>query len=355
MIAKVLPIALLAGAASATCPLSVEITNAENHVVNVAVTNTGSEPVSVFKGNTVFSDHATQDLLVTDTEGTPLPFEGVFVNYKRTGLAASAFQKIEAGQTITVPVNAAKSYRLDGVNQAKVTAIQGFRYATGPDTPSSFKDLAACTDVTSGEVEVTPDQATVAEQHISRRAEPSFSSRIQKRAITYSSCSASQTSALKTSVADAISMASKAYTAAGAATFYFTTWFKSTSVKSKVQTIYNDVANVQTTSPKISCTDTYSDCTDGSALLYTVPSANVIVPCPNNGFWDFPEYAPKCAGDDYDRAGSILHEMTHLYGTTDYAYGPVAAQALSATQAAANADTYEMYAESVRLGGCTTG
>ncbi|OBR03352.1 Neutral protease 2 [Colletotrichum higginsianum IMI 349063] len=172
-------------------------------------------------------------------------------------------------------------------------------------------------------------------------------------------------------------MAKAAYTAANTAAYYFTTWFVplttlegclfslltltalsrfiSTSNEAKVRTIYNSVANVQTTSPKISCTDTYSDCTDGSALLYTVPSANVIVPCPNNGFWDFPELAPQCSGDDYDRAGSMLHEMTHLYGTTDWAYGPTAAKALSATKAAANADTYEMYAESVRLGGCTTG
>ncbi|KAL0936307.1 deuterolysin metalloprotease [Colletotrichum truncatum] len=355
MVAKALSVALLAGAASATCPLSVEITDSNNHVVNVAVTNTGNETLSVFKGNTVFSDHATKDLLVTDAEGNALPFEGIYVNYKRTGLAASSFQKIEAGQTITIPVNAAKSYKLHGIGQAKVTAIQGFRYATGTNTPSSFKELASCADLTSGEVEVAPDQAVAAEQHISRRHEMPASSRIQKRAITYSSCSTSQTSALKTSVSDAISMANAAYTAAGSAAYYFTTWFISTSNESKVRSIYNKVANVQTTSPKISCTDTYSDCTDGSALLYTVPSDNVIVPCPNNGFWDFPEFAAQCSGDDYDRAGSVLHEMTHLYGTTDWAYGPTAAKALSATKAAANADTYEMYAESVRLGGCTTG
>lgn len=64
-------------------------------------------------------------------------------------------------------------------------------------------------------------------------------------------------------------------------------------------------------------------------------------------------YASTCADDDYDMAGSILHEMTHLYGTQDYAYGPDAAKKLSAAQAAANADTYEMYAGSVRLGGCS--
>ncbi|TEA17094.1 Neutral protease 2-like protein [Colletotrichum sidae] len=355
MVAKSLPVALLVGAASATCPLSVDITNSDSHVVNVAVTNTGNETVSVFKGNTVFSNHATKDLLVTDAEGKALPFEGVFVNYKRTGLSPSSFQKIDAGETVTVSVNAAHSYKLEGVSQARVTAIQGFRYAVGAEAPSSFKDLASCADVTSGQVEVVPDQTTAAEQHISRRGEEPFNSRIQKRAVTYSSCSTSQTTALKTSVADAISMANAAYTAAGSASYYFTTWFKSTSVQSKVQSIYKSVAGVQTTSPKISCADTYSDCADGSALLYTVPSANVIVPCPDNGFWDFPEFAAQCAGDDYDRAGSVLHEMTHLYGTTDWAYGPTAAKALSATKAAANADTYEMYAESVRLGGCTTG
>lgn len=355
MFAKALPIALLAGAASAACPLSIEISDSDSHVVNVSVTNTGSETISVFKGNTVFSDHATKDLLVADADGNALPFEGMYVNYKRNGLTPSSFQQIEAGQTVTVPVNAAKSYKLSGVSQAKVTAIQGFRYAVGAEAPSSLKDLALCEDVTSGEVEVTPDQSSVVEQHISHKREVPAPSRIQRRAITYSSCSTSQTSTLKTSVSDAISMASKAYTAAATAADYFTTWFISTSNESKVRTIYNDVANVQTTSPKISCADTYSDCASGDALLYTVPSANVIVPCPNNGFWDFPELAPQCSGDDYDKAGSILHEMTHLFGTNDYAYGPTAAKALSATKAAANADTYEMYAESVRLGGCTTG
>jgi hypothetical protein len=66
MFTKTLPVALLAGAASAACPLSVAIANADNHVINVQVTNTGSETLQVFKGNTVFSDHATKDLLVAD-------------------------------------------------------------------------------------------------------------------------------------------------------------------------------------------------------------------------------------------------------------------------------------------------
>ncbi|KAJ4341959.1 hypothetical protein N0V95_007055 [Ascochyta clinopodiicola] len=355
MLAEASSVVLLAGAAMAACPLSVSTAGADSHTVNVHITNTANETLHVFKGNTVFSAHATKDLLVADAAGNSLPFQGIYVNYKKTGLDAGNFQKIAAGETVTVPVNAAKSYKLQNVKQAKVAAIQGFRYSTGEEAPVAFNDLSVCADQTTGSVEVAPDQSVVAEQHISHKRSEPFTSRIQKRAITYSSCSASQTSTLKTSVTDAISMAGAAYTAAGSAADYFTTWFKSTSVKSKVQTIYQDVKNVQTTSPKISCTDTYGDCADGSALLYTVPDDNVIVPCPNNGFWDFPVLAPKCANDDYDKAGAVLHEMTHLYGTNDHAYGYVAAQKLSATSAADNADTYEMYAESVRLGGCTVG
>ena len=56
----------LAGTAMAACPLSVEISGATNQVAQVAVTNTGDETLTVFKGNTVLSDHATKDLLVAD-------------------------------------------------------------------------------------------------------------------------------------------------------------------------------------------------------------------------------------------------------------------------------------------------
>jgi len=66
MISNILPIVALTGAAMAACPLSVGITGATDHVAQVAVTNTGSDTLTVFKGNTVFSDHATKDLLVAD-------------------------------------------------------------------------------------------------------------------------------------------------------------------------------------------------------------------------------------------------------------------------------------------------
>lgn len=65
MVSKILPVAALAGAAMAACPLSVEISGTTNHVAQVAITNTGAEPITVFKGNTVLSEHATLDLLAS--------------------------------------------------------------------------------------------------------------------------------------------------------------------------------------------------------------------------------------------------------------------------------------------------
>lgn len=56
----------------AACPLSVAIVDTVDHVASIAVTNTGSEAVTVFKGNTVLSDHNTQDVFVADT-GKYLP------------------------------------------------------------------------------------------------------------------------------------------------------------------------------------------------------------------------------------------------------------------------------------------
>lgn len=67
MIYKIIPVAALAGAAMAasSCPLSVQIAGTTDHVAQVAVTNTGAEAVTIFKGNTVLSGHATLDLVAS--------------------------------------------------------------------------------------------------------------------------------------------------------------------------------------------------------------------------------------------------------------------------------------------------
>jgi deuterolysin len=91
-----------------------------------------------------------------------LPFAGVYVNYKRTGLTPDMFQTIAPGETVTTSVNAAKSYKLAGVKTAKVSAVQSFKYVTGTKAPTALKDLSACDAVSSDVVAITPDQTKVA-------------------------------------------------------------------------------------------------------------------------------------------------------------------------------------------------
>jgi deuterolysin len=71
------------------------------------------------------------------------------------------FQVIEAGETVTASVNAAKTYKLHGVATAHVTALQGFKYTTGTIAPTSLNGLAFCESSSSSAV-ITPDQSKVA-------------------------------------------------------------------------------------------------------------------------------------------------------------------------------------------------
>jgi deuterolysin len=93
-------------------------------------------------------------------DGKALPFEGIYVNYKRTGLTSDMFQTIAPGETITSSVNAAKTYNLDGVDTAHVSALQGFKYVTGPAAPTALKETSFC-ESASSTVAITPDQSKV--------------------------------------------------------------------------------------------------------------------------------------------------------------------------------------------------
>lgn len=81
----------------------------------------------------------------------------------------------------------------------------------------------------------------------------------------------------------------------------------------------------------------------GARMAYTSPARRILGVCP--GF-----FRARMEGFD-SRWGTLLHEATHLAAETqDHAYGPTAAQALARTdpaKAAANADNYEYFAESL--------
>ncbi|CRG87856.1 putative neutral protease 2 homolog B [Talaromyces islandicus] len=337
--------------AATTCPLSVEISNVVDHNVNVTITNQGDKTVTFFKGNTVLDTRPVRKLLVQDENDDYLDFSGAYVDYKQSNPSSSMFHTLRSGQTVSTLVNAAVSHKLDGVSKAKVTALQHLKFVIGETIPSNLKDMSFCSGIASKKVAIIPDRKKAASEHFSKI---SPTSSIRRRDLGIENCSADQQTDLQTSVNDAIAMASAAQQAEGNEDDFWINWFKDASQASTTDSIYSQVINAQSTGFTISCSDTYGACGDNgdSALAVTITPDNVIIPCPNGGYWDLDEYAGDCDSSDYDKAGAILHEMTHLFGTSDYAYGHDDCEALAADQAAMNADTYELYAESVRLGGC---
>lgn len=180
MLSNILPVVAIAGVALAACPIAVEIASVEGHTAEVTLTNTAATPITFFKGNTVLSPHATLDLLVSDAgmsfdsdfffqdealtliAGNELPFEGIFVNYKKSGIDASMFQTLAAGESITASVNAAKTYQLSGIESASISALQGFHYVEGTVAPTAIKGSAFCESSSTGSVAITPIQAVTA-------------------------------------------------------------------------------------------------------------------------------------------------------------------------------------------------
>lgn len=65
MAPNMLALVALAGSAMAACPLSVSIVDTVDHTATVSVTNSGEEAITVFRGNTVLSDHNTLDVVAT--------------------------------------------------------------------------------------------------------------------------------------------------------------------------------------------------------------------------------------------------------------------------------------------------
>lgn len=238
-----------------------------------------------------------------------MDFSGAYIDYKQSNPSSSMFQTLGPGQAVSTVVNAAVSYKLEEVSKAKVTALQHLKYVIGETIPSHLKDMYFCPGVTSHKVAIVPDQKKAASEHFSNN---SPASSIERRDLGIENCSADQQTDLQTAVNDAIAMASAAQQAEGNEDDYWINWFKDAGQSSTTDSIYGQVINAQSTGFTITCSDTYGACGDNgdSALAVTITPDNVIIPCPNGGYWDLGEFAGDCDSSDYDKAGAILHEMS---------------------------------------------
>jgi deuterolysin len=180
------------------------------------------------------------------------------------------------------------------------------------------------------------------------------SSRIKGRDVTFDFCSDDQVSQLQTAVNDATSMAGAARDNAPSGNFFYSTWFRDNSQLDKVTSTFSQVTDVPGMGAGISCADPGGFCVD-QIIAYTNQPRGPVVPCPL--YFNSPALAGDCQGTEGngDKGGVLLHEFTHLGPalTTDIAYRMEDCRQLSAEDAAINANSYRIYASSVRLGGCS--
>ncbi|QRV85906.1 peptidyl-Lys metalloendopeptidase [Ceratobasidium sp. AG-Ba] len=289
------------------------VTDVENLMVKATLTNTGSETLKLINDpRTVLSNWKTNAFAIEGEAGSP-KFTGIKVKYspqlaaKRTDTAA--FTVLAPGQSFEL------THELAGFS-----ALNVFQYVGADgDLGTISADAQSHTLAVSGKL-------------ASSKGRPVHRRGLQRRGISYNSCSSTRQSQIATAASSSNTISS--------GTTRWTTWFGTFS-SSHFSTIKSHYANIGTdaTNTEYDCT-----CTESDTYAYTYPDEpGYIYLC--GAFWS----APNTGTDS--RAGTIIHEQSHFTnnaGTQDYAYGQSAAKSLAKSnpnEAIENADNHEYFAE----------
>jgi len=186
-------------AQAASSQLSISIDRAADQVkadsgdVLITYKNTGKEPIFIFRGSTPLS--AANGVLpndqfsVVDEQGQPVKFIGQLVKIVVT---ESSFIRIEAGRSITIPVNIPKNYDVTNGNY-EVSARELVYYAKPWSRSDQQPNLGVSTSV--------PVKLWISPSLISRRQVSLVSP-----AVVGGSCSATQTTAIQAALVAAKNM-----------------------------------------------------------------------------------------------------------------------------------------------------
>jgi len=296
-------------------------------VVNVAITNTSREAVSVLRWELPSSQPENAMFRIT-RDGQPVAYTGRMV--KRAAPTAADYVRIEAGATLNFSVELTGTYELaaNGTYAIEYAGVGQRELGEALRSQALYVWLDGRTARAAASTAVA--------------AAPNVISPI----IFTGNCSASQQTIL-TNAANA------AQTYAQGAVNYFNTtrgvtprfakWFGATPPRTNwnlVRTHYTAIldafANKQLT---LDCS-----CTQAGTYAYVFANAPYkIYACPV--FWQV-----SLTGTD-SQAGTLIHEMSHftvVAGTQDYVYGQSGAAALAISNpanAVMNADNHEYFAE----------
>ncbi|KAH7102533.1 hypothetical protein BKA62DRAFT_699804 [Auriculariales sp. MPI-PUGE-AT-0066] len=259
------------------------------------------------------------------------------------GLDETAYTTIKAGETVTVVHDISNLFDFEtlGAGAFDITPLANL--------PVVVSKVAGSSPVlTPFTFETAPKASVKVSGDVARRSLPGAEK--AKRAVV--SCSTSSyASFISASYTEGKALASLAasYINSNGANSLFTAYYKTNS-PSTIASRFSAVANENSSSRTLGCSDPYSVC-NGNVIAYTVISGSrPIYFC--SIFYNEVASSRLCSGTTVAsrniRGGTTLHELTHAVdSTTDVTYGCSADQALSASNQLANADNYNCFSTQV--------
>ncbi|KAI1132829.1 neutral protease 2-like protein [Nemania abortiva] len=319
-------------------PLDVQIEQVGNSGLKAVITNTGAEDLKVLKTGTIL-DSAPVEKVQVFQGNSKLDFQGIRLRISNAGFDEEAFQTIAAGQAIEVSFDVAELHDLAASGAYDFVASGVLSYAAADST-----EIAGAVPYSSNTLTAEVNGAEAAQVR---------SAFLNKRTAVQSDCTGTKLTSTRNAVTACRSFAAAASSAALSNTAKVNEYFKSTSVGSRVASVFAKVITEcgSTTggSSRTYCSDVYGACSS-NVLAYTLPSASYIVNCPLY-FSALPATTNTCHAQD--QATTTLHEVTHLTqvaGTDDLGYGYAAATRLTSAQALNNADSYALFANAIHVG-----
>ncbi|CAE6441427.1 unnamed protein product [Rhizoctonia solani] len=319
------------------------VVDVDGLAVKATLKNTGDVTLKLLNDpRSILSKANTNTFSISSASGTP-KFTGLKVKYVPSQAArsteGSAFTILAPGQAIEIDHDLAGTYNFTrcGEGSYDFSASNVFNYV---DESGELKTIEAATN--SHQFKIAGKLATT-----SRHAS---ASRTNKRAVSFTGCSADQQTQIKAAATASDAMVANANSYLSSLTSgkpRYTTWFGSFD-QSRYNTVASHFKNIGTdaTSINYDCTDclTHPSMDYPNTYAYVDPGVpSKIYLC--GAFWN----APTTGTDS--KAGTIVHENSHFTvngATEDHVYGQGEAQALAKSNpawAVMNADSHEYFAE----------
>lgn len=348
--------------AQATDALNLRILpGATSQSLFVELTNEGDSTLHILRDGTPFDDVPGGDVLRIMPSGKQgihalsVPYSGPV--YGRLPADSSRFIAIEPAQSISVEFDITSNYAIAADGDYRIQFVGNFEVASGVTQRSAVNlpDIATSWAPNVDAIELTLPATPLI---IQSRAQPP----------QFTSCSAAQQSSINAATVSGETIANESLQSLNATPVEsrptsprYTTWFGrySESNYSTVTAVFNRMSSVLTNETiAYRCEPEFCD-TNSNIIAFVQPfRSNLVNIC---GLF-FNEQRL----DDEDRAGTVVHELSHLRSigaTNDLSYGPSGTAAVaraSANDALNNAESYTLFAKNNQpslpmIGDSTTG